>query len=59
VKKCPFSIDTMYARGYLATFATEKEWNLAMQKVGADALLDLGGLWIGIKWIIENYSTHC
>ena len=33
--------------GTLATFANQDEWNLAMQSIGADALLDVGGLWIG------------
>jgi uncharacterized repeat protein (TIGR02543 family) len=33
--------------GTLATFANEDEWNLAMQSIGTDALLDIGGLWIG------------
>ena len=33
--------------GTLATFANQDEWNLAMQSIGSDALLDVGGLWIG------------
>lgn len=33
--------------GSLATFANQDEWNLAMQSIGTDALLDVGGLWIG------------
>jgi uncharacterized repeat protein (TIGR02543 family) len=33
--------------GTLATFANQVEWNLAMQSIGTDALLDVGGLWIG------------
>ena len=33
--------------GTLATFANQDEWNLAMQSIGTDALLDVGGLWIG------------
>ena len=33
--------------GTLATFASQEEYNLAMQSIGSDALLDVGGLWIG------------
>lgn len=33
--------------GTLATFANQDEWNLAMQSIGSDALVDVGGLWIG------------
>ena len=33
--------------GTLATFANQDEWNLAMQSIGSEALLDIVGLWIG------------
>jgi uncharacterized repeat protein (TIGR02543 family) len=33
--------------GMLATFASQEEWDIAMRSIGEDALLDLGGLWIG------------
>jgi uncharacterized repeat protein (TIGR02543 family) len=33
--------------GTLATLASQEEWNLAMQSIGSDALLDIVGLWIG------------
>jgi uncharacterized repeat protein (TIGR02543 family) len=33
--------------GTLATFASQEEWNLAMQSIGSEALLDIVGLWIG------------
>lgn len=40
-------LDAISRGGMLATFASEGERNRAMQAIGADALLDIGGLWIG------------
>ncbi len=39
--------DAVSRGGMLATFATAAEWQRAKQQLGADALLDIGGLWIG------------
>jgi uncharacterized repeat protein (TIGR02543 family) len=33
--------------GGLATFATQAEWNQALQLIGEEALIDVNGLWIG------------
>lgn len=39
--------DAVSRGGMLATFASGGEWNRAMATIGANTLLDIGGLWIG------------